>query len=244
MARLAKTLLLLGLMVAARAGLAQPAEGLVPQDVMAPSRSVAGTSVEQAAETLGIRTRMIYARSAGGQAAPLSHPHSGLQGPGVTLGFGSGQVWGVVLALVVGIALWLRFGGSGVLFARAPARERPVTEAPDHWRADLSDGAQGPADLLRRIAAMQDRRAALVRLLRHCLLRAGQECQTRFARADTEREAFGRVPSAWRSHQALGVLLRGAELAHYGGRPVDDAGFDQALAVGRDILLGRGHADG
>ena len=229
-----------GLIWAGTGLLAQDTAGLIPQDVQPPPRAEVGRTVQQAADAQGIQTQMVYARSTAGQPAPIQPSQSGPQGPAVTMPTGNGPVWVVVLVLVAGLALWLRFGGSGVLMTRAPVEASPVAAAPDHWHVDLSDRSRNAADLLRLIAAMADRRAALVRLLRHCLLRAGEESQTRFARADTEREAFGRVPAGWRSHQALGHLLHSTELAHYGGRAVDDAGFDQALAVGSDVLLGRG----
>lgn len=239
MARIATALTSAGLIWAGTALMAQDTAGLIPQDRLTPPRSEAGRTVQQAADAQGIRTQMVYARSTVGQAAPVGQLQSAVEQPTVTLPGGNGAVWVMVLVLVAAIALWLRFGGSGVLLARAPVDAPPLAAAPDHWHVDLSDRTRNATDLLRLIAAMADRRAALVRLLRHCLLRAGEECQTRFARADTEREAFGRVPAVWRSHQALGLLLHSAELAHYGGRAVDDAGFDQALAVGRDVLLGR-----
>ncbi len=93
--------------------------------------------------------------------------------------------------------------------------------------------------LIDRLAAMKDRREALARLLRHCLLAAGEMSDTRFARSDTERDAFARLPAGFQHHDALRALLRDSELAHYGGRPVSEDVFMRNLELGR-ILLGKG----
>ncbi|WP_323718587.1 hypothetical protein [Paracoccus aminovorans] len=156
---------------------------------------------------------------------------------------GSVPTIAVLAALAVGLLLWLRFGGAGALLAPAPRPDRPRPAAPAGWAVEPGDGTADPQTLLAQIAAMPDRRAALVRLLHHCLLAAGQDSDTRFARADTERDAFRRLPSGWRHRTALGRLLRATELAHYGGRAVADADFAAALDTGRRVLMREGPAD-
>lgn len=169
-------------------------------------------------------------------------PQTEAEAPALPKG-GSVPTLAVLAVLLAALLLWLRFGGGGMLLARAPAQARPPAAAPEGWAITATDRATDPATLLDQIAAMQDRRVALARLLRHCLLRAGDDSDTRFARADTEREAFRRLPAGWRLHGALEHLLRDAELAHYGGRAVDDPGFAAALDAGRQILLaGARHA--
>jgi len=149
----------------------------------------------------------------------------------------------VVLLLVAALLLWLRFGGAGMLMARAPkAQKKPPAVAPDAWNISAEDRAGDPRSLLDQIAAMPDRAAALVRLLRHCLLTAATETDTRLARADTERTALRRLPGTWRAQPALRDILTRAELAHYGGRPVDEAEFSATLDLGRSILLRQGAA--
>ncbi len=148
--------------------------------------------------------------------------------------------WIMVIGLVVVLlALWLRFGGSGTLLAGTPKDIRAKHVAPEGWRiAQDQDVPMG--DLLAQIAAMADRRAALVRLLRHCLLQAGAATDTRFARSDTEREALRRLPDGWSGRSGVARILTEAELAHYGGREVSDDAFATSLATAR-ALFAAGH---
>lgn len=183
----------------------------------------------------GAEGRMTYAAevSTGEEDAPIAP----LRGPR----FDGGVSTVVVLAIVLGtLALLIRFGGSGALVQRRPEPSRQTTASPDAWNITEGERAADSGELLRQIAAMADRRAAVVRLLRHCLLRAADDCGTRFMRADTERAAFRRLPMGWARHEALGRILRDAELANYGGRPVDEARFAALLDLGRGILTGRG----
>jgi hypothetical protein len=87
---------------------------------------------------------------------------------------------------------------------------------------------------------MPDRRAALILLLRYCLLRGAEATGTNFRRADTEREALGRIPGEWPLFANLRRLLMQTELVHYGGREIDDAAYDAALKDGAEILRAGG----
>lgn len=147
--------------------------------------------------------------------------------------------WLAVVALVVILlALWLRFGGSGTLLAGTPKdiRQKPID--PEGWSM-AQDQTLPMSDLLAEIAAMPDRRAALVRLLRHCLLQAGAATDTRFARSDTEREALRRLPEAWSGRPGLAGILTTTELAHYGGRAVSEDAFAASLATARALFVTR-----
>jgi hypothetical protein len=142
----------------------------------------------------------------------------------------------IAVAVLMGLLLvWLKFGGSGVLLARQPEDDRAEAEAPDSWNLQATPATE-TGSLLERIAAMQDRSAALVLLLRHCLLAGARATGTRLARADTERAAFRRIPHSWPRQRGLEALLVQTELAHYGGRPVAEEAFAQALETGRTIL--------
>ncbi|NBD30281.1 MAG: hypothetical protein GVY31_09630 [Alphaproteobacteria bacterium] len=151
------------------------------------------------------------------------------------LDLGGMGVFLVILVLVAALFLWLKFGGSGALLRREPDDEQ-VARAPADWDMGADHDAGDPRGLLDRIAAMEDRSAALVLLLRHCLLAAAGQTETRFARSDTERLAFRRLPRSWQSHDLLGALLRKTELVHYGGRPVTESDFQGSLEIGRRIL--------
>lgn len=147
--------------------------------------------------------------------------------------------FGVVIAvgLVIGaLFLLLKYGGGGALLAREPRDDtRRKHQTPDAWK--LGDEAIKDADgLLAQIAQMTDRTAAMVLLLRHCLLAAARATDARFARSDTERRAFGRLPDHWVHHTRLQGMLQYTELAHYGGRDVAQDRFDDALDAARGIL--------
>lgn len=192
-------------------------------------RSPAGEALAAEIAAQGIETVLTYAEAAEPVAKRVVPPP---QPPAQPVPIAP---WVVLLVLAAALLLWLRFGGAGVLTRRAPAEGTSPT-VPEAWAVEA---AQAPETLLDQIGRMEDRRAALVRLLRHCLLTAAEQSRTAFARSDTERRAFDRLPASWRAHEALARILQAAELAHYGGRPVDDAGFGAALAAGRQILGGR-----
>ncbi|QYX55716.1 hypothetical protein K1T73_11540 [Roseovarius sp. SCSIO 43702] len=161
-------------------------------------------------------------------APPRSAPSLRIEG-----GFG---VFLMIALVTILLFLWLRFGGSGALLSATPRESDGAQEAPEAWKIGSDETAMDGRSLLDRIRAMPDRREALVHLLRHALLAAGDEAQVRFARSDTEREAFARLPEGWRHRDLLRLLLRAAELAHYGGRPVSEEAFENALQQGAAIL--------
>lgn len=148
--------------------------------------------------------------------------------------FGSIGTMTVILVLVGLLLIWLRFGGAGMVLGRTPAEADGTV--PEHWDIPPNHQNASPQDLLAEIRAMPDRAAALVRLLRHALVAAGQRNDTRFARSDTEREAFARLPANWPHHSDLGALLRQTELAHYGGRAVEESDFDTTVTKWSQIL--------
>lgn len=193
-----------------------------------PPMTPAGQDLAQRLDGQGIATGLTYAASAENIARPKPPPPPDAP----RLPGGRVSAFWVLGILAVALALWVRFGGAGILTRRAP-QEGASVEPPDHWQIDRHLPA---AALIDQIAAMQDRSAALVQLLRHCLLQAAEESRTRLARADTEREAFARLPG---ERPALALILHAAELAHYGGRPVGDAAFAEALSAGRDLLGAR-----
>ncbi len=150
---------------------------------------------------------------------------------------GNWALLAVVGALGLGLLLWLRFGGGSIL-AATPRADRPRPQAPAAWNmASPADRLTGEA-LLADIAAMPDRRAALVRLLRHCLLHAAEATGTRLARSDTERRALARLPATLPGAPDLAGLLGRAELAHYGGRAVSESDFAASLTAARQLLGG------
>ncbi|MBB5666280.1 hypothetical protein GGE68_004510 [Rhizobium leguminosarum] len=145
----------------------------------------------------------------------------------------------VLVGLIVVIGLWIRFGNGGVLLSSAP-REMRQGEAPESWRTADTEAEEKPNDFLQRIAAMADRRQALVLLLRHCLLHAADITGTRLFRADTERAVFARLPKDMPERERLANFLTAVELVHYGGRSVAENHFSILLATARGLLsIGR-----
>lgn len=193
-----------------------------------PPEGPGSAALAQELAARGIDTEMTYAAS----ARDIERPRPAAPQQEARMTGAGASTWWVLGGLALALALWLRFGGAGLLVRRAP-EEGGKIRPPDHWQVETL----APASLLDEIAAMEDRTAALVRLLRHCLLRAAEETRTRLARSDTERQAFRRLPAA---PPGLGQILQTAELAHYGGRPVSPQGFAEALQLARG-LLGSSH---
>jgi hypothetical protein len=216
------------------------AETLTIDGVTAP-RGEAAEDFRRVANRAGMRSNVTYAKGIKG-TLPLDEayqpPKEDLPRRTDPLINGPVAMIVVFVLLLVAAALWLRYGGSGMLLSSTPGELPQRPAAPDSWRMQ-DDPNLSTSDLLAQIAAMSDRRAALVRLLRHCLLQAGNLTDTRFARSDTEREAFRRLPAAWAGRGGLGGLLTATELAHYGGRAVSEDNFVQSLAAAREILSQR-----
>jgi hypothetical protein len=234
----------LGLCLVLAAPLAAQDRAVI-QDTADPPRGPRAAEVQDNLRRDGVATDMTYALRVTGDLADgrteVQQPERREQRDIWVPTPGSASTLVVVLLLLALLLLWLRFGGAGMLLSRAPQPQakRPAT-APDAWNITAEDRAHDPMRLLEQIAAMPDRAAALVRLSRHCLLTAATETDTRLARADTERTAFRRLPGGWRAQDALRDILGRAELAHYGGRPVNEAEFAATLDLGRAILLRQG----
>lgn len=151
----------------------------------------------------------------------------------------------LVFGAFIGIAaLWLRFGGGGVLLSQVPAEDRRPVVRPDRWQAEETPQGGGFDYVLKQIEAMADRREAVIRLLHHCLLHAAQASGTQFKRSDTERSAFARLPETMQNRQTLLSMLGEAELVHYGGRDVEDTQFARLLSAARTLIHGEARAHG
>ncbi|WP_183826196.1 hypothetical protein [Rhizobium sp. BK377] len=204
-----------------------------------PSSSVSSEYATQCALN-GVRCKLIYGDgSETRKAVPdatLSRENRSfsLQEPAVG---GSAAVVLVLVALVVIIGLAMFFGNGGVLLSSAPRDvKKRQGEAPESWRTSDAGTEERPGDFLQRIAAMADRRQALVLLLRHCLLHAADVTGTRLFRSDTERAVFARLPATMPDRERLEHLLAEAELVHYGGRPLQEGDFDTLLNSARALL--------
>lgn len=230
----------LALSLTVQTAIAQDDEGFRVLEAREPVRGADYGDLQAQARPRGVETDVTYISRlqgdlADGAAVDFVEPAESERSYELR-GEGSVPALAIIALLLAGLALWMRFGGSGALLAAAPKSGRARQAAPESWALSEADQMADPRSLLEQIAAMPDRRAALVRLLHHCLLFAGDDSDTRFARADTERDAFRRLPQGWRFRQPLGDLLRATELAHYGGRAVDEGAFAEALETGRLLL--------
>lgn len=224
--------------LAAQAALAQAPDGLTLTTVD-PPRGAAATAYQDATRGRA-QTQATYATDVQGGRLTVdsraSRPTATL--PRAPVLDGNLAMLVVVGGLALALFLWLRFGGGG-LFARTPAAAPPPPRVtPEGWDAQGNSAPGG--DLLARAAAMVDRRAALVLLLRACLLHAAAVTGTRLARSDTERRVLARLPGHFAPRALLADLLARAELAHYGGRDVSEADFAASLTAARH-LLGAAH---
>lgn len=203
-------------------------------------------SSEYTAECLlnGVRCQLVYGD---GTEKASAAPHTTLKQGGRSFSPQEPVINGpvavilvlVALAVVIGLAMF--FGNGGVLLSSAPRDvKKRQGEAPESWRISDAEAEERPNDFLQRIAAMADRRQALVLLLRHCLLHAADVTGTRLFRSDTERTVFARLPGTMPDRDRLENLLAEAELVHYGGRAVQESHFDALLVSARSLLsIGR-----
>lgn len=190
------------------------------------------------AEAAGARAPVpapVYAMGVNGDLAGPPPPRREIDVGKPALGSGASTALAAALVLAL-ILLALRFGGGGMLLRADPRAGEALESAPPAWRDDRAGDAGDPRRMLARLEAAADRAAALTELLRRCLIRGAEETSTRFARADTEREAYARLPEAWAGRAPLARVLREAELAHYGGRPVGDEAHAAAFAAARAIF--------
>lgn len=218
--------------------------GSLPADSHQPVSAV-GTEYASQCSQNGLRCTLVYgdasdhAKAASGATSsqdkpPLQRaPPSFQRGP--VISGGPLAIAVVLVGLAAAIGLWMRFG-NGVLLSSAPRDIKQRQEAPQNWRTGADEVEEKPSDFLQRIAAMADRRQALVLLLRHCLLHAADITGTRLSRADTERAVFARLPKTMPDRERLASFLTAVELVHYGGRTVAENHFGVLLATGRDLL--------
>ncbi|MEO0388493.1 MAG: DUF4129 domain-containing protein, partial [Pseudomonadota bacterium] len=90
---------------------------------------------------------------------------------------------------------------------------------------------------LTALAALPERRLALVQLLALSLEAAAAQNGLRLRRAETAREFLRRLPPRWSGLEPLKALAMTEELVQFGGRPVEDTAFETALNQARSILI-------
>lgn len=201
-----------------------------------PPASKIGTEYTSQCWRSGLRCTLVYGEKASNSSSRSS---SGMNIPNrqTPLVTGPLAIIVVLALLVVLLGLWMRFGNGGVLLSSAPREMKQRNgEAPESWRNVATDAEERPDAFLQRIAAMEDRKQALVELLRYCLLHAADTTGTRLVRSDTERVVLERLPHNMPGRDLLGNLLQETELVHYGGRMLPESQFTTLLASARSLL--------
>ncbi|MBY5360186.1 hypothetical protein HFO97_09455 [Rhizobium leguminosarum] len=204
-------------------------------------KSAIGAEYATQCQQNGLRCTLVYG-DASAKVEPASNttksspPRRPLMIPREPVVSGSLAVAIVLVGLIVAVGLWIRFGNGGVLLSSAPRDMKRQGEAPESWRTSAAEAEEKPSDFLQRIAAMADRRQALVLLLRHCLLHAADMTGTRLFRSDTERAVFARLPSSMPERDRLENFLTAVELVHYGGRTLAESHFGVLLTTARGLL--------
>lgn len=91
---------------------------------------------------------------------------------------------------------------------------------------------------LDRLAAMADRREALILLVNQALERAAHANAMTLGRAQTGRDVIRALPSSWRYRDTLRDLVRQAEVVHFGGRDISEDRWQECLTAARPLFRG------
>lgn len=91
---------------------------------------------------------------------------------------------------------------------------------------------------LDRLAAMADRREALILLVNQALERAAQANAMTLGRAQTGRDVIRALPGSWQYRDTLRDLVRQAEIVHFGGRDISEDRWQECLSAARPLFRG------
>ncbi|MEM6489967.1 MAG: hypothetical protein AAF677_17130 [Pseudomonadota bacterium] len=248
--------------IAVRVGLlAAPVAGFIGVPGLAPASAVAQTTAGQTPPAARLRPPArddAYVETAEGRRNRLDVRYYDPEGGPPALSLDEGLldkpeeassfdpdtrdfVLGAILVIVLGLAIWAVAALGG---ARATGFST-VSSGKRAGNAPLSPAAQRATETpldLSAIEAMADRRAALIALGRAALARAAMANDLRLGRSWTYRDALRRIPRGWRGYPALASIARASEIAHFGGRPVDEMAFRQHLELARGLFGGRAGA--
>lgn len=135
---------------------------------------------------------------------------------------------GVALLLVLAFAAWY---GRGIPVSFGAPRD-PLRRARGEATGAGPARDLPPDEILAGLAAMPDRRQALILLAARALERGAEANGLRLGRAQTARDVLRALPRRWPHLDTLRRLVSEAELVHFGGRDLPEerwrACFDQA----------------
>lgn len=197
-------------------------------------RDAAGQGRAVVLSNAGLQAQIVYLGKFDRSIEQKDPPKVAIEKPKAPLTSGPVAMVLVMVTLVAALGLWVYVSGGALWAPETAGDASKAVQAPKGWGESEADLLENRS--LAQIAQMTDRRAAVVRLLRLCLLHAAEVTKTAFKRSDTERDAFGRVPLNWSGSAYLKRLLIVAELAHYGGRSVDEMTFQTLIEGARGIL--------
>ena len=130
--------------------------------------------------------------------------------------------------------LFYQFGGFSQVALRGP--KRVIKPAPDVASAVHQADDTPARDFFSAIAAMKDRRAALILLVGRALRDAAQSNGLRLTRSETARTILRRLPVTWLNFSALRELVQTEELVHFGGRDLSEDTFARCLELARPLV--------
>ena len=166
-----------------------------------------------AARWRGLQTEVVYLRPG---AAPPAGEVAVPAAPGAPDPEAERRAWaiaaGMVLLLVLAFAVW-HGRGIPVPFGAVRDRLRRGRHAASGEPA-AAVGAASPDEFLATLAAMPDRRTAMILLVGQALERAAQVNGLRLGRAQTARDVLRTLPRRWPHLDALARLVSEAELVH------------------------------
>ncbi len=145
----------------------------------------------------------------------------------------------VFLIVAVVIVVFVIFGSNiNVSFGKtSEAKRRSTRRRTGVLGGGLTEIPRG--SLLDHLAAMPDKRRALILLTGHALERAASLNDLKLARAQTARDVLRILPRQWRHLGAMRTLVREAEIVHFGGRDLADETWQACLDAARPLFDGQ-----
>ena len=139
-----------------------------------------------------------------------------------------------VILIVVLVIIFLQSSRIQVGFgkSREKTRAEQRTASPEAAAAMDADDRS----FLDRIAAMADRREALILLVSRALERSAEMNAMTLGRAQTGRDVIRTLPQDWRHRETLRDLVRQAEVVHFGGRDISEDRWQDCLSAARPLF--------
>ncbi|MFK7944466.1 MAG: DUF4129 domain-containing protein [Paracoccaceae bacterium] len=147
-------------------------------------------------------------------------------------------VLGLILAAILAAIAYVIFvnaNGVGVSFRDTmDTRRRSASRSDDGPEEDFSD--QPLDQFLVGLAAMADKREALILLVSRALEWSADLHQVRLGRSQTARDVLRILPREWTHMQTMRGLVREAEIVHFGGRDISEERWQECLTAARPIF--------